>query len=71
MPSDRSGTRRPSQKQDKGRSSPEAKSRGGSGAGAFLPFKVVGSGALTFAPLCLRAARGGSGGSGALGAVRQ
>ncbi|RLN34677.1 transcription factor PCL1-like [Panicum miliaceum] len=41
-----------SEKQDKGRSSPEAKSRGG---GAFLPFKAVGSGAPAFVPLCLRA----------------
>ncbi|PUZ68263.1 hypothetical protein GQ55_2G011800 [Panicum hallii var. hallii] len=41
-----------SEKQDKGRSSPEAKSRGGDGA--FLPFKAVGSGAPAFAPLCLR-----------------
>ncbi|KAG2631316.1 hypothetical protein PVAP13_2NG008600 [Panicum virgatum] len=41
--------------QDKGRSSPEAKSHGGGGAGAFLPFKAVGSGAPAFAPLCLRA----------------
>lgn len=40
-----------SQKQDKGRSSPEAKSGGG---GAFVPFKAVGSGAPAFAPLCLR-----------------
>ncbi|KAG2631317.1 hypothetical protein PVAP13_2NG008600 [Panicum virgatum] len=44
-----------SEKQDKGRSSPEAKSHGGGGAGAFLPFKAVGSGAPAFAPLCLRA----------------
>ncbi|CAD6221547.1 unnamed protein product [Miscanthus lutarioriparius] len=41
-------------KQDKGRSSPEAKSRGAA-AGAVLPFKAaVGSGAPAFAPLCLR-----------------
>ncbi|CAN6180985.1 unnamed protein product [Urochloa humidicola] len=40
-----------SEKQDEGRSSPEAKSGGG---GAFLPFKAVGSGAPAFAPLCLR-----------------
>lgn len=40
-----------SEKQDKGRSSPEAKSGGG---GAFVPFKAVGSGAPAFAPLCLR-----------------
>lgn len=39
-----------SQKQDKGRCSPEARSRG-----ALLPFKAdVGSGAPAFAPLCLR-----------------
>ncbi|CAO1939357.1 unnamed protein product [Urochloa humidicola] len=42
-----------SEKQDEGRSSPEAKS-GGGGGGAFLPFKAVGSGAPAFAPLCLR-----------------
>ncbi|RLM87548.1 transcription factor PCL1-like [Panicum miliaceum] len=42
-----------SEKQDKRRSSPEAKSRGG-GGGAFLPFKAVGSGAPAFAPLCSR-----------------
>jgi len=43
-----------SQKQDRGKSSPEAKSRGAA-AGALLPFKaVVGSGAPAFAPLCLR-----------------
>ncbi|CAN6212928.1 unnamed protein product [Urochloa humidicola] len=40
-----------SEKQDEGRSAPEAKSGGG---GAFLPFKAVGSGAPAFAPLCLR-----------------
>ncbi|CAN6222228.1 unnamed protein product [Urochloa humidicola] len=40
-----------SEKQDEGRSSPEAKSGGG---GAFLPFKAVGSVAPAFAPLCLR-----------------
>ncbi|EER95793.2 transcription factor HHO2 [Sorghum bicolor] len=40
-----------SEKQDKGRSLPEAKSRGG----ALLPFKAaVGSGAPAFASLCLR-----------------
>ncbi|OEL16467.1 Myb family transcription factor EFM [Dichanthelium oligosanthes] len=43
-----------SEKQDKGRSSPEAMSRGGGGGGGFLPFKAVGSGAPAFAPLCLR-----------------
>ncbi|KAF8783855.1 hypothetical protein HU200_000297 [Digitaria exilis] len=43
-----------SEKQDKGRSSPETASRGG-GGGAFLPFKAVGSGAPAFAPLSLRA----------------
>ncbi|CAO2140852.1 unnamed protein product [Urochloa humidicola] len=41
-----------SEKQDEGRSTPEAKSGGGDGA--FLPFKAVGSGAPAFAPLCLR-----------------
>ncbi|KAG2639572.1 hypothetical protein PVAP13_2KG002700 [Panicum virgatum] len=44
-----------SEKQDKGRSSPEARSPSGGGGGAFLPFKAVGSGAPAFAPLCLRA----------------
>lgn len=41
-----------SEKQDKGRNSSEAESRGG--GGAFMPFKAVGSGAPAFAPPCLR-----------------
>uniref|UniRef100_A0A0A9H211 HTH myb-type domain-containing protein n=1 Tax=Arundo donax TaxID=35708 RepID=A0A0A9H211_ARUDO len=39
-----------SEKQDKGRNSSEAKSRGGD---AFMPFKAVDSGAPAFAPPCL------------------